>query len=70
MVGFGPRKLCEPVYRQLLEGLTDEALERELRHISRMMETTPNGPHYEDMWKLECLKYEFTKRRRIPSGGF
>jgi len=64
------RKWCEPVYRQLLAGMTDEELDRELGCIRSMLKTTPKGPHYEHVWKHDCLKHEFTRRGRIPSEGF
>jgi hypothetical protein len=69
MVGFGARKQCEPLYRQLLAKLSDEALDRELRHVCWFLKNTPDGPHCEDVWKQDCLKEEFRKRGRIPDGG-
>ena len=66
MVGFGTRTWGEPVYRQMLTRMTDEALEEELRHILRKLENTPNRPHYEDVWKRDCLRHEFTRRGLIP----
>ena len=70
MVGFGiSRTWSEPVYRQMLTRMTDKALEEELRQILRKLENTPNGPHYEDVWKRDCLRHEFTRRGLIPPGG-
>ena len=70
MVGFGTRTWGEPVYRRMLGKMTDEELEEELRHILTQMANTPNGPHYENVWKRDCLKHEFTKRGLIPAEGF
>jgi len=70
MVGFGHRRQCEPVYRQLLTKLSDDSLDRELRHILWLLKNTPDGPHCEDVWKHDCLKDEFRKRGRIPDQAF
>ena len=70
MVGFGHRRQCEPVYRQMLAKLSDEALDGELSHIRLLLKKTRNGPHCEDVWKHECLKHEFSKRGLIPEEGW
>ena len=70
MGGFAHRAQSEPLYRKCLAALTNEELEIELRCIRGILKTSLNGPHYGDVWKLDCLKDEFTKRGLIPSGGF
>ena len=55
----------------MLTRMTDEALQEELRHILRKLEeNTPKSPHYEDVWKRDCLRHEFSRRGLIPAEGF
>jgi len=50
--------------------MTDEELDREQDRICRKLKIPPNGPNYHDVWRHGCLKDEFTRRGRIPDGGF
>jgi hypothetical protein len=62
MVGFTTRSKEEPVYRLLLSGMRDEALERETRMVVWLFLTTIDGPWKEDIWARESCRRECEKR--------
>jgi hypothetical protein len=59
------REIAEPIYRDMLRQMSDEALESQARGWVWLSETTFEGPWPEDLWHRDCIKEEFERRAKL-----
>jgi hypothetical protein len=59
------REIAEPIYRDMLRQMSDEALESEARGWVWLCETSFDGPWPEDIWHRDCIREEFERRAKL-----
>jgi hypothetical protein len=59
------REIAEPIYRDMLRQMNDEALESAARGWVWLCETSFEGPWPEDQWHRDCIREEFERREKL-----